>query len=380
MIYRWPWIRTAEGAPPRTHLGVPQGEALWGSGVEFHLSPTVAAQSPKLHGVGTNPRPAVSQQRGGRVQARATQRWSIRVGLLLICAGAFAQVPPRPPQELIRFLTYQSGRSKLERLGAFSCGSLGRWEQADRETANALVKLGDSALPDLERAFDSILKSGQKSHFAFNSAWLFYAYARLLGRSAYPRLAQLIDSSPADFQRFGLDNAMALALGLTSYVGPYRSAVGPFICEQPAPRDALDQLISGWQRNERGTLESALGPRAKAVLQPKIENGGWDALRTRLLTSSIPRPSAVGYHFDVAGGWSEPRETLAPRSYDGIFAAFGNLLTSFYDKTGISCGSMRVLFVQVPHSTSITRNRFVVDSPDVTELLKVISACSNASR
>ena len=277
--------------------------------------------------------------------------------------------------EIVRELTYQThGANRAER-GIFNCGSIGRWEHMDRARANELVRLGDASLPELEHAFDSILNKGEESPFAWNSAWLFYAYAGIKRQGAYPRLAQLIESSPSEFSRFYLDISVALALGLTSYVDSSRSPGIPLLCRRATPRDSLDELIIAWMRRDRAGLESTLGPTAKAALRSAIENSNWRKVQRTIWTTKVPRGAAVGYRFEVSGGWSEPWQTLGEQADEEAPASVVNLATNFTGRTGYACGSLEVLFVPAPNKVVFT-NPFLVDNPDILELLQLISACA----
>jgi len=307
-------------------------------------------------------------------------RWAIlALGTIAATATpgslALAQRREQSPAEIIRALTYQTPGANRHERDIIECGLIGRWDQIDRARANALVKLGAAALPELERAFDSILDRGQESPFAWNSAWLFYAYAGIRGREAYSRLEQLIESSPPEFSRFDLDISMAIALGLTSYVDSLRLPGIPLMCRSATPRDALDELIIAWERKDRVSLESALGPTAKAALQSMIENSSWEAVEARIWTSQTGHGSAVGYSFNVSGGWSQPWRTLGEPAVEETYDTAPNLVADFTDRTGTPCGALRVPFVPAPRKVIFT-TPFLVDSPNIRELLQLISACA----
>ena len=112
-------------------------------------------------------------------------------------------------------MSYGSGRPGRQNveLGISSCGQYG----ADREAAASLVALGARAVPEIERALDSIERLGGASEFALGSQWLVDAYAQIKGREAYSRLARFGTELGVD-----LGDAVALSLGLTSVVSASR--------------------------------------------------------------------------------------------------------------------------------------------------------------
>ena len=95
---------------------------------------------------------------------------SLAAALLgLIGAGVgSAQTKEQSPDDLIRFLTYQSDRpfSFARKFGQLSCGSDYAEARDSRAAAAALAKLGSAALPSLEAALDSIEKKGERSEFS----------------------------------------------------------------------------------------------------------------------------------------------------------------------------------------------------------------------
>jgi hypothetical protein len=145
-------------------------------------------------------------------------RFAFPALFLLCCVTCSAQT--QSSSDLIRFLTYQSDRpEKLQvEIGLDPCSDFG-----DRKAAVALAQVGPAALPDIEKELDAIEQRGYES---FGADWLELAYARIRGPAAYERLRKL-EGDPKfgsdrlfgdDSQRRTLDGAIALSLGLTSFV------------------------------------------------------------------------------------------------------------------------------------------------------------------
>ncbi len=143
----------------------------------------------------------------------------------------------------------------------FHCGIVIGPRQ-ERQTAKELVQLGRTAVPDLERAFDSLERKGWESSLYENADWLFFAYARILGLAAVPRLQRMARNPKLADPRRGLDDALALALGLTSYVSPTHGPSASLVCGRDLPRDALDKLVESLEHGDLPKLQETLGPEA----------------------------------------------------------------------------------------------------------------------
>src|SRR5580700_9273428 len=305
---------------------------------------------------------------------------------LLSASCAIGQTEQRSASDLIRYLTYQSDRPDKhgvkadEITGLFSCGPALGEDRDDRALTRSIVRLGASAVPAVEDALDSFEARGEKSEVAFKAGWLLLAYASIQGPAAVPRLRRLHDKPGFENYAFRLDKAVALALGLTSYVSPLRSfhlcstndsgatsesrapCVAPsrevpmhnIRCDRgDEPRDALDRLILAWVTNDPESLEVGLGPRAKAALDQLLQGPTWTAMRADFLPSTPGKSVAMGYRFAALGRWSEPDETLqdtrGPGTLEGDYVN-PVIETQLVNGSGADCGSLPVNFVQLPRS------------------------------
>jgi hypothetical protein len=276
--------------------------------------------------------------------------------------------------DLIGFLTYQSGRSDTHGLtkGVFNCGAANVEAREDRPAAEALVTIGTSAIPDIEAAFDSIEAHGQQSAFAFNSVWLLRAYARIRGPAAYLRLRRMLDNPRLAFLQLGIDNALAISLGITSYVSDSRMLADMAACSGVfEPKDLLDQLIAAWEEDDRHWVEASLGADARDALRSLLQGTSWAGMRAEFWRGKPSVGVAVGYRFVTPGWWSssdEPSEiNLTERT-----PANPEILTQFTNSTGRGCGSYRVRFFR----TEEFYTRYLVGSPDLAGLLRVIADCA----
>jgi hypothetical protein len=329
---------------------------------------------------------------------------------ILFGNNAAAQTPPRSPDDLVRYLTYQSDRPNMHGLVkgesiVFSCGPFLGEARDDRALTNRLVAMGSSAVSSLEEALNSLEANGEKSPVAPKAHWLLLAYANVQGSAASPRLRRMIGKPVLKDCARSLDESVALSLGLTSYVSTFRKLkehqckVGdsdavtlssgpckPASSEIPMlnircdrgeePRDALDQLILGVETGDRLLLEWSLGPQARSALRQLPKK----TTRAMLIRSGSGSP-AVGYRFTVAGRWSEPDENLVQDRPQGNLG--GNYInpeleTSFTNRAGGSCGRVRIRFSSTPVVPFPNGPRhYSVDYADLAGLMNVIAACAN---
>lgn len=258
---------------------------------------------------------------------------------------------------------------------SFHCGMITGplWE---RQTANKLAQLGKTALPDLERASDSIENKGSKS--GFNMHWLFFAYARILGPAAAPRLLRMTKNPKLADTRRSLDDALALSLGLTSYVSDMGGKSRPVICRAQLPRDALDELLVSLGTGDFAGLQKSLGPEARQALDRELQARSWETMRQDIWHLRPGVDYAVGYRFEIPGPLSEPEETLEqPRleyPMPPLTAGRFSLETKFTDSAGKDCARYRVDFtVKDPLIPRIYR----IDNTDIDELLRLIGRCAS---
>jgi hypothetical protein len=288
------------------------------------------------------------------------------------------QVQSGSPSELIRYLTYQSDRpGKLSKMaGGFGCGQTAD-DRDDRAAARSLVKLGSAATPEVLKAIDSIEEAGRQSAYAANAQLLLIAYASLDGRNASPRLRRMVSSGKLGFLQVGLDAALALSLGLTSYVDVPHSPARILRCRAGEPRDALNQLIVAWERNDRVSFRASLGPDAGAALATLLRGSTWEGVRSELSRGRPDGGAALGYRFEAPGAWSKPEVTLEEPANGGSSQGVQtpDLSTVFTNDLGAQCGTYRVRFLPTSGGR-LQPVAFVVDNSDLRGLLAVISSCA----
>jgi hypothetical protein len=299
----------------------------------------------------------------------------LALGLVLTAGAGNGQTVGHSSAEIIRFLNNPISRPDLlDKNGA-------RIPQVDRAAAGSLVALGSSAIPDLEAAFGLIEQQGPPG--ALNSRWLFVAYARILGSAAYQRL-RAMSEYPGLRPLYGdLDESLAVALDLTSYVSGTRIAGTALCCQFQEPRHALDQFILAWFQGNRLQMEESLGPRARPALKSLLAQRPWLELRRGMLHGAPVSRLAIGYRFDGSDDWSKPEETLDQglqdrrRSVDlGNLPANPDVLTRFVDVNGGGCGSRAIRFARVARAPGGLRSMYVIDDTDLEGMLRLITDCT----
>jgi hypothetical protein len=283
----------------------------------------------------------------------------------------------RSASDLIAFLTYRSGRQP--EAFTFRCGAVYLESLENERATRSLVELGASANPDLEKELDPLEKTTGSAYDFPGAAWLLLAYAEINGRSAYPRLHRMTRNPHVIAAGIQVDSSIAVSLGLTSYVSSVNEPIkNYFTCYRPEePRDALDNVILAWERNDREWLEKNLGPRAEAVLSSMLKGGSWADMRVELWPGASTNDVAVGYHLDVPGRWSQPwmAESLE-EAWGEVdvqrLPANAAIRAQFTDSEGRACGEHIVEF-----SADGRPTKYLLDDPKLGDLLRLIASCAD---
>ena len=232
-------------------------------------------------------------------------------------------------------------------------------------------------MPELERAFDSLEKYGQKSEFATNTGWLLLAYAQIKGPAALPRLRKMIGNPSLDFLGLSLDDSIALSLGLTSYL--HKSVTGRVgRCGAPEPRDTLNQFIQSWMAGDRVLFEETLAPIAGARPTNLLAGRSWAEMQAELGSKGLRRNLGMGYRFDVSGRWAEPEEMLKETRSVGVAVPHGPsfaLDTLLKDGMGNDCGRLRIEFVE-GSDAAMGRRGYLIGNDNLPAILNSISSCA----
>lgn len=303
---------------------------------------------------------------------RNTPKLSLIGAVILLAPGAVGQPGTKSVSELVRSLTSRDQpHGSGQTIGIVGCGITQEVVQ-QRAIARELGSRGSSAVPELDRVLGSLEKEGVDS--AFFNDWFLFAYARAQGPAAVPVLMRMIRNPKLDSLYISLDRAIALSLGLTSYLSSGRGREQMVICRRQEPKDALDQFIVALQQGDRSELESSIGPKARMALDRLLEGSSWEAAYRELWHAPPGGQGAMGYLFDIRGRWSEP-ETLEEVRYDGdapLTVAEVALDTQFKTGRGRDCARYLVGFNKV---TELGLARYLVNNTNLSDLVRSINTC-----
>jgi hypothetical protein len=309
-------------------------------------------------------------------------RW-LALFAVLPLPSALTQSDAGAAYEIISRLTYQSGRKQPEslKMGTFTCGLALAEDREDRALTKSLARLGDSALPAVEDAFQSLEARGMESEVYWKARWLLLAYARIYRAGAYSRLRGMYGyGNPNQFSTAAyVDDAVTLAFGLTSYVSAFRAieeskidelGVPTVHCDRgQQPKDTLDRFVLAWEVRNRKLLGETLGRNAKYAL---------DQMPIGVLAPLDPS-AAIGYRLLIEGAWSEPDETLQELPARAIAASYPDnpvILVAFKNRRGADCGKFSVSFLSIREGPGF--NSYLIDDSNLLGLLRLLSACAGA--
>jgi hypothetical protein len=293
--------------------------------------------------------------------------------LVIAPLGSKAQTEGQSAAALVKTLTDPSPRSESVDWFVFGCGET-EADRKDRTAAASLVALGTSALPEIEKAIDQITEHARR-HVAVVNSWLILdAYARIKGPTAYPRLRGLIDDPNLAFLSSSIDEAVALAFGLTAYVswspGRGEPSTPPLFCRSKGLKDALSQLILAWDGNAGSLFERSLGPSADAALKVLLNGKDWTMLRSQLWREEPGNEIAIGY------GWSKTDEVSEVQRLNlgNVTGTNPGIETHFKSASGVDCGVHRIRFALVQSDQLLA---FRVDNSDLKDLVALITSCAS---
>jgi hypothetical protein len=306
----------------------------------------------------------------------------IRILLFFSCLAlpqASSQV--EEASALIDFLANRTDRPDKAAIevGVFSCGQVA----ANLEAACKLADLGQPAVPRIEAELDVI--EAYRDRWEYGANWIALALARIKGSGAYPRLRKLNHGVILDGERQNFDDAIALSLGITSYVSASRGTAKRIDCGRALePRHTLDQLILGWLRGDRSLFESNLGPNGRIALGSLLGDHTWEKMHSAGLGKGGGIDEAIGYRLNIDGKWSEPPEPLRrnrvledPSTFNGQNKFL--IDTTFVGRTGKICGGLKVTFLRIYGTIDREIRPYQIDNVNIGSLLSTLRACRTSS-
>ncbi|HUA87259.1 MAG TPA: hypothetical protein VMB85_25555 [Bryobacteraceae bacterium] len=276
------------------------------------------------------------------------------------------------PSQLVKFVTYQNRSDAYD--GTLTCDADSPAKKKDQDAIERLVSLGERSVPALEQEFGAISKKGENGQYTPNLQRLFYVYARIRGARAFPRLRDMELSQQFSFATVSLDGAIAVALGLTSYLSIAHPSQRLLVaCQGQQPRDALNQMIVAWERGDPLWFETSLGETAARAVAVK-DDDEWQAFRGTFWRDA-PN-AAIGYKFQVPARLSEPSMRIPSQARVPNEEEKLDLDTAFYGRNGRNCGHMMIKLIRGATAKPPGYLRYVVDNPNIADVLQLISACA----
>jgi len=304
---------------------------------------------------------------------------SLPLALSLTLFGGLlnGQSAGKSPSELVELI---SRPDPYLEAGFVGCG-VSLWEERQRAYAAQLTQKGSAAITQLERVFDSLQTRGTESPYFSSASWFFFAYASMLGPTANERLRDMIADPKLVRRQISLERALALSIGLTSYLSSLRKyPVSVFdVCRRGEPRDPLDEFIEAFEQGDLSRLKPVLGPSAMATFGRMLGDQSWTDFHREIWHVPPEGESAVGYSFEVRGRWSEPEIVLEGPSRisrnDGdapLLAEDFSLVTRFKTGSGNDCGNYSVDFHAVHVGVEV---RYQVNNSNLDGLVRLINSC-----
>jgi hypothetical protein len=298
----------------------------------------------------------------------------VAFGIFSLATGN-GQAQAESPSELVAHLAWHPAAT-LE-LVVFTCETQESKDAA--ATAKALAGLGESAVPAIESSLQDLERQGEQSLFAHNAGLLLFAYAKIKGPKAYPRLRSMLNNPALAFVEYAVDAAVAVSQGSTSYISFYPwtevlSSAPLVLCGRVEPRVSLDYFILAWEANNRSSLEEILSRKAKDSLDQFLGGRTWAQMRADLSADRL-KGVGVGYRFlNAPAKWSEPIMNLMDAEIPDVYPSRidVDLQTSFASGSGIPCGTHLIPLFEVATIPS----KYLINDSDIGSLLRIISSCA----
>jgi hypothetical protein len=225
-----------------------------------------------------------------------------------------------------------------------------------------LVRHGPQALPEVERAVDSLESNAAASPYRVLAGYLLGAYARMKGQDAMPRLLRLRESSRGSALRNDASGAIGVALGLTDYIASGDKPGRVFHCDGGEhPKDAASLFIRAWLDGDRAWLERNLTEGSRRQLAGLAGSGNWQEFRGRYWRAGSDPDMAVGYRLKLPeSGW---RNNTAPMAE-----------VEMVDRVGKVCGRTSLAIRR--DSEAGDSAEFHVETKELDSFLRLVTECA----
>ncbi len=256
----------------------------------------------------------------------------------------------------------------------------------EKRKAMALLALGAAALPAIAKGLDVLLERQDPRNLC-GAEWFLYAFARIRGEAAYPRLAELLVSPQLRPLNRQIGNAMVVSLGLTSLVsaldvpgqkpGDTRASLAYAQADgYRVPQSSLDLFLLGWIQGRDGLIEESLSPVAREGFRRLRSSPAWDRLRYPASLDGGRSILGVGYKLWLPDGMVDLPGSDSPLRLDEPHDRNVSGRAEFYSN-GKSCAEHTLHFLDVAGSSQSPdlKWHFVIDNSDIEALLNSLTKC-----
>lgn len=256
----------------------------------------------------------------------------------------------------------------------------------EKRQAMALLALGDAALPAIAKGLDVLLEHPNPRALC-GAEWFLYAFARIRGAAAYPRLTELLVSPQLRPLNRQIENAMVVSLGLTSLVsaldvsgqkpGDTRAGLaGAQAIGYEVPQSSVDLFLLGWIQGRDGLIEESLSPVAREEFRRLRSSPAWDRVRYPAALDERRSILGVGYKLSLPGGMVDLPGSYSPLRLNEPHESKVSGRAEFYSN-GKSCAEHTLHFLDVAGRSESPglKWHFVIDNSDIEALLNSLKKC-----
>ncbi len=262
-------------------------------------------------------------------------------------------------KDLVQFLTVKpEGPTAIYRqMGLFSCGLVA----PELEAADALVALGQRAIPVIEGRLEELENVGSGDRYGLGT--LEIAYSKILGSRAFARIRDTRSREVDISRRRSLDEAWAYALGVDSFVSDSTSPLPRIRCRGGhAFKDTLDRMAAAWFQSDPVNFIQIVMPSVQKVLFEELRPRSWQEMRASILGTPAEKRWEFGYQFLTTRDLGGKNNPLGTKRVE--------MDTLLVDRIGKSCGRLTLVFEEERDQG------YRIANTDLGHVLKAISACA----
>jgi hypothetical protein len=301
----------------------------------------------------------------------------ITLGLAIHVPASYGYDGPQEEsrvEELVRQLLQGSGYGILR----------GGYSAADRSAAASVVRLGKAATPRLEELLRSLETQGKLSPAAGRAFWLACVYGRIEGKDATGTLVRMLRNPSLSFLRAELEQATAIATGVTTFRAlqegagsdPAGSAPRRFGFRPELPQDTLDRFLAAWVTGNRSAMEKSLSRPALFSFRSFVGNQDFRRLRESMIREAGTDVVDVAFKLRLPPGLTRGPDPLSDETSFEFYPSVEGSATLF--REGEACGTFAVRFLGRYDASNREFSEvvtYLLDNDDIGLLLRSVSRC-----